>query len=74
MEMVDIKIPADARSVGKKIKDLELPVGSILTLIIRRDQKPLTAAPDAVIMTGDQIIALTPTNTEDQLKLALKGK
>jgi trk system potassium uptake protein TrkA len=74
MEMVGIKIPADSRSVGKKIKDLELPVGSILTLIIRRDQKPLTAAPDAVIMTGDQIIALTPTDTEDQLKIALKGK
>jgi len=74
MEMVEIKIPADARSVGKKIKDLDLPSGSILTLIIRHDQKPLTAAPDAVIMTGDQIIALTPTDTEDALKLALRGK
>ncbi len=74
MEMVEIKIPADARSVGKKIKDLELPAGSILTLIIHRDQKPVTATPDLYIQTGDQIIALTPTDTEDQLKLALKGK
>ncbi len=74
MEMVEIKISADARSVGKKIKDIALPSGSILTLIIRHDQKPLTAAPDAVIMTGDQIIALTPTDTEDELKLALRGK
>ena len=74
MEMVEIKIPSDAKSVGKKIKDLELPAGSVLTLIIRRDQKPLTASPDAPIMTGDQIIALTPTDAEDALKRALRGK
>jgi len=72
--MVEIKIPSDARSVGKKIKDLDLPAGSIVTLIIRRDQKPLMAAPDLVIQIGDQIIALTPTNTEEQLITALKGK
>jgi trk system potassium uptake protein len=74
VEMVEIKIPSDARSVGKKIKDLELPAGSIITLIIRRDQKPLMAAPEIVILTGDQVIALTPTDTEDQLKNALRGK
>jgi trk system potassium uptake protein len=74
VEMVEIKIPSEARSIGKKIKDIELPPGSIITLIIRRDQKPLMAAPDIVILTGDQIIALTPTDTESQLKNALRGK
>jgi trk system potassium uptake protein TrkA len=74
VEMVEIKIPADARSVGKKIKDIDLPPGSMLTLIMRRDHKPLMAAPDMVILTGDQIIALTPIDTEEQLKSALKGK
>jgi trk system potassium uptake protein len=74
VEMVEIKIPSDARSVGRKIKDLELPAGSIITLIIRRDQKPLMAAPEVVIQTGDQIIALTPTDTEEQLKNALKNR
>jgi trk system potassium uptake protein len=74
VEMVEIKIPSEARSVGRKIKDIELPAGSIITLIIRHDQKPLMAAPDIVILTGDQIIALTPTDTESQLKNALRGK
>jgi len=74
MEMVEIKIPSDARSVGKKIKDLELPPGSVLTLVIRRDQKPSMATRDLIIQTGDQIIALTPTDSEEQLKSALKGK
>jgi trk system potassium uptake protein TrkA len=73
IEIVEVKIPAGSRSVGKKIKDLVLPQGSALTLIIRRDQKPIMAAQDTVIQTGDQIIALTPTNSEEQLKTALKG-
>jgi trk system potassium uptake protein TrkA len=74
IELVEIKIPADSKSVGKKVKDLALPSGSVLTLIIRRDQKPQMATPDAIIQTGDQIIALTPTETEDQLKAALRGE
>jgi trk system potassium uptake protein TrkA len=74
MELVEMKIPADSKSAGKKIKDINLPAGSILTLIIRRDQKPQMVSPETIIQTGDQIIALTPTETEEQLKSALRGK
>ena len=74
IEIVEVKIPAGARSVGKSIRDLKLPQGSVLTLIIRRDQKPLMAVQDAIIQTGDQIIALTPTDSEEQLKSALQGE
>jgi trk system potassium uptake protein len=74
VEIVEVKIPSDSKSVGKKIKDIVLPAGSALTLIIRRDQKPQMAVPDAVIQTGDQIIALTSTDSEDQLKSALRGR
>jgi trk system potassium uptake protein len=74
IELVEVKIPADSKSVGKKIKDIVLPPGSVLTMIVRRDQRPQMAAPDTVIQTGDQIIAFTPSNTEEQLKTALRGK
>jgi trk system potassium uptake protein len=73
MELVDVKIPADSKSVGKKIKDIVLPPGSVLTLIIRRDQKPQMATQDVVIQNGDQIIALTSSDAEEQLKTALRG-
>jgi trk system potassium uptake protein len=74
VEIVEIKIPADSQSVGKKIRDITLPSGSLLMLIMRRDQNPFVVNPDMVIQTGDQIIALTPTNFEEQLKAALRGK
>lgn len=73
MEIIEVKIPGGSKSVGKKIKDIELPPGSILTLIIRRDQKPQSVYPDTQIETGDQIIALTPSGNEEDLKNALKG-
>jgi len=74
VEIVEIRIPADSRSLGKKIKDIILPPGSNLILVIRRDQKPQMATPDVAIQPGDQVIALTPTDTEEQLKAALMGK
>lgn len=73
LELVDIKIPADSKSIGKKIKDIPLPPGSVLTLIIRREQKPQLASQDVVLQNGDQIIALTISDTEEQLKEALRG-
>jgi trk system potassium uptake protein TrkA len=74
MELVEIRISADSPSIGKTLADIPLPAGSLLMLVIRRDQKPLMAASDLTIQTGDQFIALTPTDTEEQLKVALRGK
>jgi trk system potassium uptake protein len=73
IELVELKISADATSVGKKIKDLVLPPGCILVLIIRRDQKPFLVTPESTIQTGDQIIGLTPTEEEESLKNVLTG-
>jgi trk system potassium uptake protein len=72
-ELVEIKIQADSKSIGKRVKDLSLPAGSVLVLVIRRDQKPQMAAPDMMIQPGDQVIALTPTDTEEQIKDVLRG-
>jgi trk system potassium uptake protein len=73
LEIVEIKIPSDSGSVGKKIKELSLPVDSLLMLVMRHDKKPMMVTVDTVIQTGDQIVALTPTDTEEQLKNALMG-
>jgi trk system potassium uptake protein TrkA len=73
IELVEVKIPADAKIVGKKIKDLSLPEGSMLLLIIRREQNPIKVTPDLVIQIGDQIIATVPVENEEKLKRSLKG-
>jgi trk system potassium uptake protein TrkA len=73
VEIVEIKITTDSKSIGRKVKDISLPSGSQLLLFIRGDQKPQMASPDTEIQLGDQIIALTPMETEEQLKVALRG-
>jgi trk system potassium uptake protein len=73
LELVEIKIPAYAKSVGKRIKDLDLPPETTLVLIIRREQKPQIASPESIIQTGDAIIGIALIKNEDQLKKALKG-
>ncbi len=73
VELVEIKIPADSNSIGKRVKDLSLPADSFLVLIIRPDQKPLMAAPEIKIQPGDQVVVLTPTDTEEQIKDILRG-
>jgi trk system potassium uptake protein len=74
IEIVEVKIPAGSVSIGKAIKDIQLPPGCALTLIIRGDQRPQIANPDMVLQAGDQIIALTPTEAEEALKIALRGQ
>ena len=67
-------VPPTGGPPKKKVKDISLPTGSMLILILRRDEEPRLITPATEIQTGDQIIALTPTVNEDLLKSALKGR
>jgi trk system potassium uptake protein TrkA len=74
MTIVEIRIPADARSVGKKVEDIHLPTGCMLALILHHDEEPRLVTPDTEIQNGDQIIALTPVINEEDLQKALRGR
>jgi trk system potassium uptake protein TrkA len=74
LEVVEIRLPAGSLSIGKAVKDLSLPAGSMLSLIIRKDQKPIIPVPTTVLMAGDQIIAVTSAESEAAIRAALKVK
>ena len=73
LEIVEVRIPQGATSVGKAIKDISLPAGTILTLIIRKDQKPIPPTPGTVINAEDQIITVIDPKTEAEVRKALRG-
>jgi trk system potassium uptake protein TrkA len=73
LEIVEIKIQPDAKTVGKAIKDLTLPPESILALIIHRDTNPTAPSPATVLQAEDQIIAITRPDNEALLRSALTG-
>lgn len=73
LEIVEIKVPAGAVTIGKLVQDIELPPGTIITLIVRKSQRPIVPTPTTVLMAEDQIIAVTDPESETALRKALRG-
>jgi len=73
LEIVEVRIPADSNTIGKLVKEIPLPEGSKLALVIPRDRKPRIPTPSTIIREGDQIIALTTPELETELRAALTG-
>ena len=71
--IVDVKIPPESTAVGKSIKELSLPEGSKLALIIPKQNPPHLPAGSTVLQAGDQVIAITPPESEEELRAALRG-
>ena len=71
--IVDVKIPPDSITVGKSVKELALPQGSVLSLIIRKARKPIVPTANTVLQAEDQIIAVTAPESEEALRTALRG-
>ena len=74
LEIVEVRIPADCPSVGRTVKDIILPTGSMLSLIVRKSQKPVVPTAATILMADDQIIAVTTSQTEEALRAALMGE
>ena len=74
LEVVEVRISAGSASIGKALKDLSLPAGSMLSVIIRKGQKPIVPVPSTVLNEGDQVIAVTSSETEEAMRSALRGQ
>jgi len=74
LEIVEIKIPPNAATIGKPVKELALPQGSVLSLIIRKARKPIVPTPNTILQAEDQVIAVTDPESEEALRTALRGE
>ena len=72
MEIVEVRIPPDSSTAGKAVKELSLPPETVLSLIISKERKPRVPTPSTVIRAGDQIIAITPAESEEALRATLR--
>ncbi len=73
LEVVEIKIPPESITIGKTIKELSLPPGSTLSLIIRKEHKPIIPKSNTILQAEDQIIAVTTPESEETLRATLRG-
>ena len=73
LEIVEVKIPVKALTIGKSISELKLPPQTTLILVIGKDKNPQVPAPDTILKGGEQIIAVTPPESEEALRTTLRG-
>ncbi len=71
LEIVEMKVPAGSAVVGKALRDVTLPANSVLSLIVRKGVRPIVPSADTILMADDQIIGVTPSESEEALRLAL---
>ncbi|UCH42720.1 MAG: TrkA family potassium uptake protein [Dehalococcoidales bacterium] len=74
LEIVEVKIPPGSTTIGKTVKEISLPQGSVLSLIIRKARKPIVPTGSTVIEAEDQIIALIDPESEEALRTTLRGE
>jgi trk system potassium uptake protein TrkA len=73
LQIVEAKITADSPASGMRVGDLALPHQSLISLIVDADGNPKVPTADTQICSGDQVLAVTRPDTEDELKAVLIG-
>ena len=71
LEIVEVKVPREASMVGKQVRQLLLPQGALVCLIIDTQGTPRLPAADMTIHADDILVAITNIEAEESLRNAL---
>lgn len=74
VSLVEVRIPSDAVALsGRLVQDLGLPFDAVLVAIFREDETIIPRG-SATIEPGDDVVALTTPEVEDELRAVLMGE
>lgn len=73
LEVVLVKVEGKSAAVDKSIGELSLPLGSVISLLIRQGQEAQIPSLDTVLQSDDQLICLTPTENMELIQTIFKG-
>lgn len=73
VQIVEAQLDADSPAIGKEVRDLTLPEGSTIAVLIR-DNRPQAPRSDTRLRSGDRILAVTSSGDEAQLRSLLIGE
>jgi trk system potassium uptake protein TrkA len=71
LELVGVKIPADAKVIGKELKDLLLPQGTLLVLMLGKDGGTRVPTGVSTLHAEDEVVAVTKPEHEESLRQIL---
>lgn len=70
--LVELTLPAHSPVAGRRVRDIELPVGAVLVAIVR-DGLPRSPEKDAALEIGDELLFVSAPESEAPLRLLLAG-
>ncbi len=73
-EVVEIRIPPEAKTIGQSLRHIDMPAGSKLALVISTGRKNRIPTKNTIIKEGDRLIAITTQAEEEALRVALTGE
>ena len=73
LAIVRVDLPEDSPIINKEVKDIVLPVDSVLVSVVRGDEV-IVPKGNTILKPGDDVIALTLVGNEPQLLNLLAGK
>jgi trk system potassium uptake protein TrkA len=73
LEMVEVKIPDRSPAVGRPLRDVGLPQGALVSLIVDAGGMAKVPNGDTVLQAEDEVLAVTKPEMESALRLALTG-
>jgi trk system potassium uptake protein TrkA len=71
LEVVEVRVPSEARIVGHRVSEALLPQGSLICLIIDPEGNPKVPAADTTVHADDIVLAVTNVESEEALRNAL---
>jgi trk system potassium uptake protein TrkA len=73
VQIVEAHLDGDSPAVGRELRDIELPEGSSVAVLIR-DDRLLPVRPDTRLRNGDRVLAVTSAQRERELRRLLIGE
>jgi trk system potassium uptake protein TrkA len=73
LQIVEAQLEADSPVVGRELRDLSLPEGSHVAVLIR-NERAIAARPETRLVVGDRVLAITSSEREAELRSLLIGE
>lgn len=73
LEIVEVKLSEGAYAIGKRLKDLQLPPSSVVSLVVSKDQGAVVPTGDTLLEEDDELLIVTRVESEDVLRAQLVG-
>jgi trk system potassium uptake protein TrkA len=73
LQIVEAQLDADSPAVGHELRELKLPEGSHVAVVIR-NERALAVRPETRLLDGDKLLAVTSAEQEAELRSLLIGE